>query len=201
MAGRAKKSTGRKAAKRSEATVKVRFANEGTMAKNKSGGHKGKGKSRGRKKNPGKHPRRRRRNPATFMGSLGTLLGAGAVALVTGAAVLAAQSKWAQPSVNASTGASTPNNVALYGIPAAGVVLAALIAKKAPTIAAGMATGAVAGPFALPLFSKVSSAATPAPAQTAAATHAALSAVELGALGWTEPMGSVTLGSQAAYYG
>lgn len=188
MAKRAKGAKRRKAPKSGHtATVRVRFANEGHMAKKKSGG-KRKG-SHGRR-NPSRrkgHPARRRRNPATFMGALGHLGGAALVAVASGAAVLAAQSKWAQP--NASTG--QPNNLALYGIPIAAVALAAALAKKAPTIAAGMATGAIAGPFALPLYSRVMTQATPTPAATAAATHAALGAVQMG---WIEPMSAVQLG-------
>lgn len=181
------------------ASVRVRFANEGTMAKGKGKSKKGGSSKRPRKGNPGKkNPRRRRRNPEGIMGALGSLLGAGAVALASGAAVLYAQNKWAQPTTNASTGASTPNNAMLYGIPAAGVLLAAMLAKKAPTIAAGLATGSIAGPFALPLFSKVSTASsstTPA-AVTAASTTKGLSAVQLGALA---QLGAVQLGRASTF--
>lgn len=190
------KSKARKAG--ATATVRLRFANEGAMAKKKNGGRKkGSGARRGRKKNPGRR-HHRRRNPSTFVGALGHLVGAGAVALATGAATLWAQNKWAQPTTS-STGVQTPNNMMLYGIPVGVVGLAALLAKKAPTIAVGMATGAIAGPFALPAFSKVQSASTPS-STAAAATHG-LSAVQLGQLGWVEPMSAVELGSQAAYSG
>lgn len=192
-----------KARRAAGATVNIRVANEGAMARKKSGGRKkntgGKGRGRGRKKNPGRRGSRRR-NPSTFVGALGHLLGAGAVALVSGAAVLWAQNKWAQPTTNASTGASTPNNAMLYGIPAATVGLAALVAKKAPTVAVGLATGAIAGPFALAAFSKMQSSSTTPTATAAAAAHG-LSAVQLGELGWVEPMSAVQLGSQAAYAG
>lgn len=191
-----------KARRAAGATVNIRVANEGAMARKKSGGRKkGSGKRRNpRRKNPGRR-HTRRRNPSTFVGALGQLLGAGAVALVAGAGVLYAQNKWAQPTTNASTGVSTPNNTMLYGIPAVAVVGAALLAKKAPTIAVGLATGAIAGPFALAAFSKMSSASTTTPTSTAAAAAHGLSAVQLGELGWVEPMSAVQLGSQAAYAG
>jgi hypothetical protein len=141
---------------------------KGTMAAKKKAGGSGKKKGSSRRGNPGhKKPRRgRRRNPGTFLSNLGNLsLGAG-VALLAGVGVLAAQSR-----------ISPGSPASLYGAPAAALLLGAVVAKKAPTIGAGIAIGGIVGPFALPVATKMLGAPASSPAQAAA-----LAAVQLGAI-------------------
>src|SRR4051812_20142283 len=114
-------------------TVTVRFANPegGRMAK-KNG-------KRTKRRNPS-NPRRRtrhhakRRNPSPrsggFMNSALKLAGVAAVTVVAGIGVTYAMSK-IQPGTPIST----------YGVPAAAFVGGVLLAKKMPTLGAGLALG------------------------------------------------------------
>lgn len=135
--------------------------------------HKGKGK--GRRSNPSHHKKkksgRRRNPPQTFMGALGHILGAAAVGLVAGGAVLYGQQKIAPGSA-----------ASLYGVPAVGVLVGAAVAKKAPTIGVGLALGSILGPFTIPVASKVLGAASSSTTTSTAAQTAALAAVQLGAV-------------------
>ena len=107
--------------------------------------------------NPKKTKHRRRRNPsgdfASRLGKLATITG---VAVASAVGVYFGQAKIAPG-----------NPMSLYGIPAGVFLLGVGIARKMPTIGAGLAIGAPA-PFALPLASKLLAATNPTPATTAA---------------------------------
>jgi hypothetical protein len=165
--------------------VTVRFANptRGTMAKAKkrSGGKKRAKKRNSNPGNPARNPRRskgrrpsrRRRNPETFVGNLTHLAGAALVGLAAGTLVLYGQAHLVKPG-------APPNPAILYGVPAVGLLVGAALAKKAPTIGAGIALGSIVGPFAIPVATKLMTmgkGATPAQAAALAAVH--MGAVDL----------------------
>jgi hypothetical protein len=133
-------------------------------------------KKKAKKRNPGKKPKhkkpRRRRNPPdTFMGRAGRLLGGAAVALAAGTAVLYGQGK-----------ILPGQNTSLYGVPAVGFLAGVALAKKMPTVGVGLALGSIAGPFAIPIASKILAGSTPS-ASTPALKAVELAAVEMGRYG------------------
>lgn len=137
------------------------------MAKKKSG--KIGGKRRSKRKTNKKHPRRRRNPSGTFGSRLVNLALAGAAGVATGVVVY-----WGGGQLPAHP------NVAMYGLPAAGLVLGAVVAKSHPLIGAGIGVGAVA-PFAVPIATKV---LNPSHSTTAALGRAArtMRAIPMGAV-------------------
>lgn len=120
-----------------------------------------------------RHHRRRRHNPDTYMGRVGRIAGMGLAAIATGVGVYYGAAQIPQHP-----------NLAMYGLPAAGVLLGAAVAKKMPALGVGIGVGAVS-PFALTLAFKLLVPATPASTTSALARAArTIRAVDVGQMGW-----------------
>jgi len=170
--------------KKKKTGVSVTIRNEPTRKKHK--------KKKGAKKNPKKHGRRRRRNPPDTLMSRVLKIGALAgVALLSGVVTVYGQAK-----IKPGTAPS------LYGVPAAMALGGVLLMPHSPTIGTGMAIGALAGPFTLPLASRAltpststSSATTAAAAAVAGLDDGSIAAVEMGDE-FYHALQAVTMGGQ-----